>query len=338
MAQRPKLAVILGAGASHDVCPDAGPIKSPEWRPPLVNTMFQGGTFDIVLENHPEAQALMSSLRTRVRAGDSFEETLRRYLDDSAPYIQRQMAFVPIALHEFFYRVSTNFTTEAINYSHLVNCTVGQGVHTAFVTVNYDTLLEMSLGKITGIYQGTLDSYVSSPDWLLVKLHGSVGWGYPWRSTQRTTSLRIAAQSNELPRRDAAHIRVGLPPGQMYSEDTLFYPALSLPVAGKYGFVCPPSHVEALERFMADCHNFLFVGFSANDQDLLDFLNKTVKQVERLAVVTSQRDLVAVTNRLFEAVPELMRGGSDADNNVPTLGFTWYLENRIDPFVASLSA
>jgi len=339
MPSRPKLAVILGAGASHDVCPDDGPIKQDRWKPPLVNTMFEGGALDEVLSQHPEAQALMSSVRTRVRGGGVFEEILRDYTNDLSPHIQRQMRFVPIALHEFFYRVSNTYTSEAINYSHLVNSTVGKGIQTAYVTLNYDTLLEMSLTKITGAGFGNIESYVSSPDWILVKLHGSVGWGYPWNTAERTTSLRHAARANNPPPRHSELIRVGLHPGEMYADDTLFYPALSLPVTGKYVFVCPPSHVAALRSFLQDCENFLFIGFSANDRDLIELLAGSIGDVTLLRVVTGQGDHDEVVERLIQAFsqlrdPALFRQAVQGFN----LGFTRYLEtdHGIDRLVASL--
>ena len=334
MPKRPKLAVILGAGASHDVCPDRGPIKDKKWTPPLVDTMFEGGALDEVLSQHPEAQALMSSVRTKLRAGGVFEEILRSYSDDPNGHIQWQMAFVPIALHEFFFRVSNNYTSEAINYSHLVNSTVGQGIQTAYVTLNYDTLLEMSLARITGAGFGNLDSYVSSPDWILVKLHGSVGWGYPWDTTERIGEPRAAALENEPPPALAESIEVGLP-RLMWAHDRLFYPALSLPVVGKYGFVCPPQHIDALRRFMIDCANFLFVGFSAKDRDLLDFLADTVQTFRCLHVVAGENDLEGVVERLAGAVPKLSnlrveQIRADGPIGFSNFGFSRYLEQNID--------
>jgi len=365
MTTRPKLAVILGAGASHDVCPYKGPIKDLRWKPPIVKTMFDGSALDEVLARHPEAAALMSSVRTDVRAGLTFEQSLRAHLSNPNPYVQRQMAFVPIALHEFFYLVSTNFTNEAVNYSHLVNRTIGQGIHTAYITVNYDTLLDTSLSKVTGVAFDSVESYVSSTDWILVKLHGSVGWGYPWDTaedsgltlTEDSLSLlwpavltgaidmyrpplslgvlsRVKALSYPLPAKNPDVIDVGPDPGTFFHQGgsgggDVCYPALALPVTGKYGFVCPPSHLEALKAFLADCENFLFIGFSANDQDLLDLLKDTVQNVKSFCVVAGPPPDQAegAASRLLQAVPRFRVPYPPGTGHFG-YGFTVYLEHK----------
>ncbi len=348
MAKRPKLAVILGAGASHGVCPaGSGVVKNEFLKPPITETMFNGTALDGVLARHPEAAALMSSVRTEVAANVPFEESLRRYLDNTNAYIQRQLAFVPIALHTFFFLVSAEYTSEAINYSHLLNRTIGEGIHTAFMTVNYDTLLEMSLTRTTGVVFDSLQSYVSSPDWILVKLHGSVGWGYPWIEDghmNMATDIggdwaRNLASHNPPPSRDPDLIRAGRN-NFLYADGRALYPALALPVAGKYGFVCPPSHVSALKTFLADCENYLFIGFSANDQDLLDLLKETVRTARSFFTVTGglHKESQAVAGRLMEAVPQF-RGPYRLGAKHFGLGFTAYLGHRegLDYLVSALA-
>lgn len=341
MPERPKLAVVLGAGASHDVCPDAdtGTISDPQWRPPIVATMFGRGALDRVLPGHPEAAALMSIIRTEVRAGVTFEESLRRCADSEDPRVQRLVPFVPIALHEFFFRVSNEYTWEAINYSHLIGRTIGQGIQTAYITLNYDTLLEMSLRKITGVTFDSAESYICSPDWILVKLHGSVGWGYPWPTDEWIPNMVMAARSNKPPERRSEEIQVGLR-REMYRNGRtreLFYPALALPVVGKSGFVCPPSHVEALRQFLSDCRDFLFIGFSASDEDLLDLLNETIGNVYPQVAVVTGGDLVEVAQRLVTKLPQCnvtfdigRRGFND--------GFSHFLEKDLDRVLRPLTA
>lgn len=256
------------------------------------------------------------------------------------------MPFVPIALHEFFFRVSNEYTSEAANYSALINRTIGQDIQTAYITLNYDTLLEMSLRKITGVTLDSIGAYVSSPDWILVKLHGSVGWGYRWGTAEWIPNMAMAARSNKPPERRSEEIQVGLP-REMYRNgrlQQLFYPALALPVVGKSGFVCPPRHVEALAEFLHDCHNFFFIGFSASDQDLLEFLARTVDHVDLLAVVTGTGVLKDVVVRLrdtalqFQGAPPLPDRSGFPEQHGFESGFTHFLENDIDRVLASLSA
>ncbi|MCH6555896.1 MAG: hypothetical protein IH797_04710, partial [Chloroflexi bacterium] len=56
-------------------------------------------------------------------------------------------------------------------------------------------------------------------------------------------------------------------------------------VEGKYGFVCPPEHVDALEGFLPSCQNYLVIGVSGRDQDLLDLLDTRVKKCAELMIV-----------------------------------------------------
>jgi hypothetical protein len=74
---------------------------------------------------------------------------------------------------------------------------------------------------------------------------------------------------------------------------------------GKCGFVCPPSHEEALVRYLQDCDNFLFVGFSARDSDLLECLSENVRSVRRLWIVTGPGpdDLRDVKKQMHSVAP-----------------------------------
>ena len=67
--------------------------------------------------------------------------------------------------------------------------------------------------------------------------------------------------------------------------------------------MCPPSHEDALVTYLQDCHNFLFVGFSARDSDLLDCLSANVREVRRLWIVTGPDDQRAVKERLHSVAP-----------------------------------
>ena len=375
MPARPKLAVILGAGASHDVCPDSTTIKEGAWSPPIVATMFKSRALDEVLDRHPQAQALMASIRTEVRQGQKgFEESLGYWMQNTSEGIERQLLQVPIALHDYFSQVSENYTKDATNYSHLINCTVPQGIHTAFITFNYDTLLEKSLSNITGNVFGTERAYRSSSDWVLVKLHGSVGWGYPWVGKEEFEEFlqgigagHFAAAYERIRRVDSTLKPFDeIPAGQMpmdgrvlsvfWDKPTigndsihvgisrtlmlggiLHYPALALPVPDKYQFVCPPAHVEALRTFLEDCENYLFIGFSARDRPFLDFFRQTAKRVKRLGVVTGQGELQDTVARLDRGTL-VTAGVTSRDKYASDSGFTWFMENQIQSFIASIKA
>lgn len=308
-------------------------MKRPEWRPPVVADLFSTKSFDMVLRNYPAAQALMSSVRTEVRSGQPFERAIKSHVQNPNPYVQRQVREVPIALHQFFYRVSHNYTTEAINYSDVLNRTIGNGIETAFITLNYDTLLERSLQKIVGESFRTRDSYVGSKDWLLVKLHGSIDWGYPWASSP--IPALEAVRQLEPPDRKGELIEIGLS-GDLHRENTLYYPAMALPVEGKYGFVCPPDHIARLKGFITDCQAYLFIGCSGSDEDMFEFIGGNPGQVLLGGLVTGKSDHTEVLRRFRARVPAAISPPLSGDRYIFSGGFTKFLEQKLDSFLADL--
>jgi len=299
----PKLAIILGAGASFDCVPpdrlDLTKQDRWDWRPPIVSNLLESKEFNRFLNSQLDAADILNSIRMEISEECSFEKALRSRWESDFEHIRRKMRFVPIALQKFFYRVSQSYTSQPANYMALVEQTVGQGITTAFVTVNYDTILDQVLCRFRRQSGGkrlvSVESYISERDWLLVKLHGSADWGYRHGGTG---AIEAIVETEEL--RDFAREEVEvLPnPGELRDGPTPFYPALALPVEGKYGFVCPPSHEDALVKHLQDCHDFLFVGFSARDSDLLDCLSQNVHSVRRLWIATHPDDLENFQSRL----------------------------------------
>jgi len=330
MTVRPKLAVILGAGASYDCCPDKGAIADETWRPPTVANLFETGAFDLVLNDHEQAYALFSPIRSRMRGGKTLEEALREQVDRQDPDVQRMLPYLPIALHEYFYRVSSNYVREAVNYSALLNETIGRGFHTAFITVNYDTLLEQSLRRWTGRNLQTADDYLAD-NWLLAKLHGSVGWGWLWHSPTEHRRPQVAIGKYDLPDRKLTEIDVAVPP-EMIRGRALFYPALALPVPGKGDFLCPPTHVNAIQEFLQDCLSYLFIGFSANDTDVLQLLTDSVpfKTCAVKVVAGNQREAGGVIQRLQAGVRQFRQLYPAVVT--PSITFTHFLEKDSEPF------
>ena len=274
-------------------------------KPPIVSDLLESKAFNGFLNNHLDAADILSDVRAETSNGVSFEVALRRQQDSSNEHIGSKMRFVPIALEQFFYRVSEDYTNQPENYSALVGRTVGRGITTAFVTVNYDTILDQVLCRYRPGPRDnrlrTVGSYVASPDWLLVKLHGSVDWGYRYGTPTEGIADTLLTQG--LRTFDRAEIEVADDPYGLRIGPAELYPALALPVTGKPGFVCHPSHEAALVELLQDCSNFLFIGFSAKDSDLLDFLTEHVRTVQRLRIVTAPDDMEGVQKRLHAVAP-----------------------------------
>lgn len=305
----PRLAIVLGAGASFDCCPPDRPDLTKQggwdWQPPIVSDLLECKEFNRFLNGYLDAADIFNDIRTEISGSVSLEKALRSRWESENEHIRCKMRFVPIALRQFFHQSSERYTDQPSNYMALVGQTVGRGITTAFITVNYDTILDKVLCRFRAGPRDnrlrTVGSYVSSPDWLLVKLHGSVDWGY--RFGGATGSIEAIVASQELRGFAREEIEVLPHPEQLNDGPTPFYPALALPVEGKYGFVCPPSHEDALVTYLQDCDNFLFVGFSARDSDLLDCLSANVRKARRLRIVTRPDDLRDVKERLYSVAP-----------------------------------
>ena len=109
------------------------------------------------------------------------------------------------------------------------------------------------------------------------------------------------------------------------------YPALVVPVEGKYGFSCPDDHVQFLKGYLAECKNVLFIGHSAKDFDLLKLLGEYLLMPELFCLVgkdsedeESEESVAGVNSRILARIPQL--GGTEF--RAYDGGFTDFLENE----------
>jgi len=314
------LTVILGAGASYDSLPPnvSSALFQGKLRPPLTAEIFHGRAgFQPILEKYPKALTLASTIRIRVTRGEALESVLRSLSNSKEEHIVRQFRQIPLYLQELFGEISVNYTKQPINYHHLVNSILGsQFERVAFVTLNYDLLLDNSLETISNRPMNDIGAYIQ-PDqrWTLVKLHGSVNWA---RSLRRVTVQSVPPASLgemlavvdkvSITEDDLGPVTLLNSHQQRRIASRFLYPALVVPVEGKYGFVCPRSHIDALKRHLSACPNFLVIGVSGRDQDLLDLMGESISECRGFATVGGG-DIKEVTNRFVSGVPRLQSAG-----------------------------
>lgn len=302
--------VILGAGASHDVVDPGNPypavIKDDKARPPLTSGIFvPEGIPGNVLPTYPGVRELASSIRYRTNT-KSLETVLKDLGDSDEPHRKAQMLSLPLYLQHIFWDMSELYVTEPVNYTHIVGETLELYDRVAFLTLNYDLLLDGSLTQ-SG-YWGTdfseMDSYVRDR-WMLVKMHGSVNWGrrvtLPEKRTLLSTHIEIVTyrqlfsewpfegeflEDEPVLVKSISDFRVRNAP---------FYPALSVPVEGKYEYNCPKAHIEALVAFLPTCRTVIAIGTSGKDQDMLDLLSNNLGEVEKFFVVSMKANPVGET-------------------------------------------
>lgn len=343
-----KLTIILGAGASNSLNPDSKPNDHQEYRPPLAKDIFKlTSQFRAILHKYTLAETLASDIDRRLKQnkdGLGLEQILKSYeqlvTDGKDTSIARQFLQIPLYLNNLFGEISSQFTVQPDEYNNLVNLTTDKVDEVLFLTLNYDNLLEIPLSNIYGVDFSKEDHYIGQKGWCLVKLHGSINWYREFASSQienqsddeylsflRTTPLPLKLKS------DFTLISVkGY--GNKYIGDLPVYPALTVPVDGKYDINCPPALHNKAKEFLSDCHNYLIIGTSGKDQDLLDLLKDNAKG-GKILVVGREEDSTNKTRESFMlAIPQFQ---SNISTYFHQRGFSEFVDSgELDSFLDKL--
>lgn len=332
------LTIVVGVGASYDCVEKDNADFDPDWQPPLVKDIFQfrKKTFNEVLKKYSKAETLSDEIRSKLQSGRmSIESLLRQYSSEADSSLQRLYWEVPLYLQELFGRISDEFVISgATRFETLVRIVSKSSYKKCFfLTLNYDLFLEKAL-KTIGYGFHKLSSYTPSEKKIsLVKLHGSVNWGielksYWERNSKTAVEVLNSLSSDVLWRSSEIAILDGYQDSQRFREGKFYYPALAVPVEGKSGYFCPPAHIDEAKRFLTGCSDFVFIGFSAIDQDILELL-KNVRTVEKLRVVNGgKKSARQVHSRLVQANDIFGQVSSDTiDNCLCSTGFKDFVGN-----------
>ena len=215
---------------------------------------------------------------------------------ESSPFLRRQYWQIPLYLQELFGEVSTHFVRSGgTHFDRLV----GEAERSAFdeilyITTNYDLFLEKVLADLYDAKFNTMEDYISQGRGrLLIKIQGSSTWGRKLQNAmvKSTNAVDIvdSVQDDGLQLATTIEVLKGYQDNARVMENNLFYPALAVPTSGKSDFVCPEAHLDLLQALVADCRNFLVVGFSALDAHVLKLL-EPVKQMQRLLIVNGNSE------------------------------------------------
>lgn len=330
-----RLAVILGAGASYDCVGEATSFVNWDYRPPLTDQLFEPrSVFSSILEHYPGALALASLLRGASNRG-GLEGELRKLASSSQAHIRRQFPHVPMYLRELLGEVGVHFTNAPANYQYMVNRLLSDEFdRVALLTLNYDLLLDRCLEISASCEFRSIEDYVpDGANWMLIKLHGSVNWGYRLVDIDNVgvdlSQVVRLTDRRELDRHVNREIEI-LDGHHQHN----YYPALSVPIDTEYKHICPPEHLAALRAFLSDCPNFLIIGASGKDQDLHDLLKGRLEPSKsKCCVVGANADDARAT--YFR-----ITGGSTIWAHHPLYGefSDFVLSGKIDTFLDSLRA
>ncbi len=307
-----RLTVILGAGASADVIPphSASSIKEPNYRPPLTKEIFQPGRYPEGLINkfNGVAQCIGEIRRIISFNTSTVPESLESFLEKlkfSEEYYKRAQFrhFAPF-LQNYFGVISNEYCFDPVNYNELLNKTLlGKIEKVAYLTLNYDLLFDKALN----LHHGTKNDFLLDPEnmkryipeggkWMYIKLHGSVDWGRRMKADLEDISPTLEAWLDKIDKTGDNLDRL-LNDEIVYDplftnphKTKLLYPAISVPVKNESKMSCRKEHLSALRAHLDLCQNFLIIGYSGIDVDVLDLLAKKKGGFGKVLVISKDKE------------------------------------------------
>lgn len=310
-----KLTVVLGAGASvslNKFSSNKGDYNDNlAFKPPTTAGIFNSkGIPRNILTQYPNAQILASDIVRILESGQEpgLEQLLREYLEQVAknnksPF-RKPLLEVPLYINHLLGEVSNNFTIQPDEYNTLVLRTLNAASEVLFLTTNYDTLLEIPLGQLNNVDFSSKNHYIQE-NWSLVKIHGSTNW---YRRIQNEFLLNLGDKeyyehlfkySFPLPLEKDTIIYDRQRFNVKFDGSNMLYPAITIPVDGKYEINCPDEHKQKAEEFISECTNYLVIGTSGRDRDLLELLANNIKEEPRFMFVGRDDNNIALTRDNF---------------------------------------
>lgn len=313
------LMVIFGAGASFDSAPSypnrytrglSGPGTDVVYvsRLPLADELFDDRPeFAAAMTRFPECQPIIPLLRHR-RDDAPVEAVLERLQSEAETYPEghRQLAAIRYYLQVMIWHCEAKWQTihnGVTNYKALldqIHRQLAKVQKVCLVTFNYDRMLEAALPTV-GIRIESINDYVNSSEYKIIKLHGSVDWGrvidkLPFRDLHALQPDQVPAQVIRL----APELLIGQSVRRNFvlvrrcpmdkSNDTAVYPAIAIPVERKLDFECPDYHLEVLKKCIRETRRLLLIGWRATDEPFLKLLRENLPSHILVMVVAGSRE------------------------------------------------
>jgi hypothetical protein len=355
------LLVIVGAGASYDSVPPAmgaAPWNwaSEDWMPPLTKDLFADkAVFRDVLKLLPSAAPAIDRVLSGLESErSSVEQELQKLVDEAAdgdPHLPRQLLEVSYYLQAVLWNCSTEWSSRRggmTNYVTLVDALERwrhrHETKIAYVTFNYDTLLETALARVTGETLAGQAAYEKTPDydrtdWAVFKVHGSIDWAriiraptaeaqgatHPWELSPYARTMEVTD--------DFVVLRSAW---QMGVDQRLVVPAIAIPAAGKSGFVMPAAHQEQLRSSLSETTHILDIGWRGVDSDFRDCIRANVVSVNPNVPVEI---VVSSASGIAEVETNLRAAGLSGVISGRPVGFTGFVRGPyLEEFISTLSS
>lgn len=303
------LTVIFGAGASYDVVNSSSmdllrDRHGLRFRPPVTANLFN--THEEWADDYnkfPAVASLVEELRQSLpekHTSINVEDFLKTLKDSPRIHRNNQFRQLPLYLQHFFYAVSTRYCKRPANYLTLINkifdLDIGKVV---FVTTNYDLLFDqaLELSPATNFSVGSTapNKYIKENEWAYIKIHGSVDWGRSIKDSMiknRGNTLpalldNVAQLGGDLDNALEEEINIDKS-FTNENERSLIYPAISVPI-GESKLNCWPDHIQMLKEHLNQCQNYLIIGFSGYDKDILEILDKKEGGFNKVLFISSSK-------------------------------------------------
>jgi hypothetical protein len=313
------LMVVFGAGASYDSAPS---YPAGEWsvyeedRMPLADQLFDNRKeFVKALNLFPKCKPIVTPLRHR-SGGIAIERELQRLQAEAAEYPERhkQLAAVRYYLQFMLWECERRWdekaaqgVTNQVTLLDQIERLREPDEQVYLVTFNYDTMLETALSTV-GIEIRTLDDYISSDRYKLIKLHGSFNWGRRGEASKPRPQDSAYDTAYRLIN-DVQHLKitrqyqiVDQHPIYDDADKLVLFPALAIPVESKLDFECPDEHIEALRAAIPNVDKLLVVGWRAAETPFLQLLAGYLqKPLHGLVVAGDKAAAMETADRLSEA-------------------------------------
>ena len=335
----PKTAVVVvGAGASAGASHLTSPVAN-DWRPPVVRQLFNWTNASADhFRNHSGADLIRGAF-PELANGDEPDLESRLLELSRDPYYSRPFVDVPMFLRDLLLDCGRRCLPGGPEtYATLVGRLLQTGHDVAFVSLNYDNMLEQAVwGFQRDRRNRGLDGYVSENP-LVVKVHGSVDWFwfYPrhdqnpekfldtmaeWNRTNRRPEGQLlvyrsqhsvtAPEEHFLAVRDGRYVIVGGGGGSR--NPAWAYPALTAPLAGKTRerIIAPRYHLEALQKLQHRNTKYAFIGTNGYDEHVLQMLGEHCSPAINLALVTqtTMSEAEAAATRIVDGMRTGQRDG-----------------------------
>lgn len=285
--------VILGAGASFDnINYYYGQSPDLSWRPPLANEIFDARTeFRTILFAHPGAKALLSELNNTEDVEDFFQSKWNFVQNHKADELLANLVNIQYYLSQLFYQMTLmnanigNSNLDVLT-SHAYEYSIAKKEDVAFVTFNYDLLLEQSFSKIYFSKEkphfSKIDEYINYP-LKIFKLHGSCNWFSALKfnpieigtlniadylyNTKTSYATINKFKDNKIQVLENANLRFN------QREKHFYFPELLVPFKDKDDFILPSDHLQKLKELLPKVTEVLIIGWKGTEDAFKRLIN-----------------------------------------------------------------